>query len=97
MDPQEPNQAGPSTPPKPTPAAEPASNSSNSTGDATMQEAPKEPQEEPLPQEILDLSADDILARARLIDNEIKVSFLASSHHRASLSPFLPLDCLYAS
>jgi hypothetical protein len=75
MDPQEPNQAGPSTPPKPVPAAEqPPNPESTTSGDATMQEAPKEPQEEPLPQEILELNADDILARARLIENEIKVS-----------------------
>lgn len=75
MDPQEPNQAGPSTPPKPTGANEqPPRSDATTSGDATMQEAPKEPEEEPLPQEILELSADDILARARLIENEIKVS-----------------------
>lgn len=85
MDPQEPNRPGPSTPPKPNPASEQPPNANESTtGDATMQEAaPKEPQEEPLPQEILELSADDILARARLIENEIKVS-CNPPHHSSS-------------
>ncbi|BGP58688.1 hypothetical protein JCM8202_003610 [Rhodotorula sphaerocarpa] len=63
------------SPPKPDPQA--------SSGDATMTdsssaqpaaaEAPKEPEEAPLPDEILNASAEDIMARTRLIDNDLKV------------------------
>ena len=35
---------------------------------------PQQPQEEPLPDEILNASAEDIVARTRLIDNDLKVS-----------------------
>ncbi|POY70274.1 hypothetical protein BMF94_6721 [Rhodotorula taiwanensis] len=66
------------TPPKPDPAA-----AATSGGDATMTdsttakaaapEPPKEPEEAPLPDEILNASAEDIMARTRLIDNDLKV------------------------
>lgn len=35
---------------------------------------PAQPEEEPLPEEILNASAEDIIARTRLIDNDLKVS-----------------------
>ena len=64
------------TPPKPDP-------STSATTDATMSdstaakpaadEAPKEPEEAPLPDDILNASAEDIMARTRLIDNDLKV------------------------
>lgn len=75
MDPQEPNQSGSTTPPKPAPSTTNEQPPKTESSDANMTDAqPKEPQEEPLPQEILELTAEDILARARLIENEIKVS-----------------------
>jgi hypothetical protein len=37
---------------------------------------PAVPEEEPLPDDILNASADDIMARTRLIDNDLKVSQL---------------------
>lgn len=94
MDPQEPNQSGSTTPPKPTPSTAAAANEQppkTESSDANMTDAqPKEPEEEPLPQEILELNAEDILARARLIENEIKVSLSTPCHRIPFLSP-LPL------
>mgnify|MGYP006969720774 FL=1 len=46
---------------------------SDSTKPAAADEAPKEPEEAPLPDEILNATAEDIMARTRLIDNDLKV------------------------
>ncbi|KPV72796.1 uncharacterized protein RHOBADRAFT_55478 [Rhodotorula graminis WP1] len=76
MDPQPPNQPPqqPATPPKPAQDQAASSSSSSTTDDATMADSqPQPPQEDPLPDEILNASADDIVARTRLIDNDLKV------------------------
>lgn len=45
----------------------------SSSAQPAAAEAPKEPEEAPLPDEILNASAEDIMARTRLIDNDLKV------------------------
>ncbi|GAA5916632.1 hypothetical protein JCM8208_005002 [Rhodotorula glutinis] len=76
MDPQPPSQPPqqPATPPKPAQDQAASSSSSSTSDDATMTDSqPQPPQEEPLPDEILNASAEDIVARTRLIDNDLKV------------------------
>ena len=63
------------TPPKPDPQTSATTDAtmSDSTKPAAADEAPKEPEEAPLPDEILNATAEDIMARTRLIDNDLKV------------------------
>ncbi|GAA6016665.1 hypothetical protein JCM10207_000141 [Rhodosporidiobolus poonsookiae] len=72
--PQPPNPPSqPDSPPKPSPAADAASTSTSQV-DATMTaQPPQEPEEEPLPDDILNASPEDIMARTRLIDNDLRV------------------------
>lgn len=66
-------------PPADTPQAGPSSSSSTTAdGDAKM--APAEPEEEPLPAEILEASIDEIQTRTRLLENDVKV--MRSEHMR---------------
>ncbi|BGP36102.1 26S proteasome regulatory subunit 6A [Rhodotorula toruloides] len=76
MDAQPPQDNGSSQQPDKDQPAQPA----RSPDDATMRDSqpahstlPNEPEEDPLPDEILNASADDIMARTRLIDNDLKV------------------------
>lgn len=85
MDAQPPQDNGSSQQPDKDQPAQPA----RAHDDATMSDSqpadtaqPKEPEEEPLPDEILNASADDIMARTRLIDNDLKVR---STHPRGDV------------
>lgn len=76
MDAQPPHDDGSSQQPDKDQPAQPA----RANDDATMSDSqpahssqPNEPEEEPLPDEILNAGADDIMARTRLIDNDLKV------------------------
>lgn len=51
----------------------------NGADAASKQEPSKEPEETPLPDDILNASPEDIMTRVRLIDNDLKVSAHASS------------------
>lgn len=81
--PPPPNPAGDAPKPEATPAA--AGAGTAPSDDVKMEEAAV-PEEEPLPDDILNASPEDIMTRVRLIDNDLKVS--SSMTKASSPSPF---------
>ncbi|GJN94611.1 hypothetical protein Rhopal_007694-T1 [Rhodotorula paludigena] len=72
--PQPPNQDDRATPDaKDAPPSADATMADSDSAPAHQPAQPQEPQEDPLPDEILNASAEDIMARTRLIDNDLKV------------------------
>lgn len=74
--PPPPNPTGEAPKPEATPAAAAGAASSD---DVKMEEAAV-PEEEPLPDDILNASPEDIMTRVRLIDNDLKVSSSAPAN-----------------
>lgn len=61
-------------------AAAAAATATTSSDDVAMEAAPTAPEEEPLPEDIINASPEDIMTRVRLIDNDLKVSASRPRH-----------------
>lgn len=61
-------------------AAAAAATATTSSDDVAMEAAPTVPEEEPLPEDIINASPEDIMTRVRLIDNDLKVSASRPRH-----------------
>lgn len=70
------NSSSDPSPPKPSTDSNPTASTSEDVAMIDDVAAPVIPEEEPLPEEILRASPEEIMTRVRLIDNDLKVSFL---------------------